>query len=180
MDARKYLKKAAFELIGEKAIDKISVKELVERADVSKQSFYRYYDDKYSLANEVYAELTQGMISPETIHNIEDWKDMYKHQFSIFREHYDFIRHLYSSKEVGCTLDFEIKSTIRFDKELLKMRGADISNPRILFAIQAKDVGGTYMMRDWILSGMLVSDEEMVERFQLIVPMILVPYILKQ
>ena len=51
-----------------------------------------------------------------------------------------------------------------------------MTDPRIMFAIEAKDVGGTYMMRDWILGGMQVSDSEMVTRFQLIIPQLLVPY----
>lgn len=90
----------------------------------------------------------------------------------------DFVRHLYSSRETGCTVDFEIASTIRFDKAILSRKGADLKNPRIIFAIEAKDVGGTYAMRDWILAGMQVEDEEMVERFRLIIPQILVPYFL--
>ena len=49
-------------------------------------------------------------------------------------------------------------------------------HPRIQFAIEAKDVGGTWAMRDWILGGMQVSDEEMAERFALVIPKILLPY----
>ena len=37
-------------------------------------------------------------------------------------------------------------------------------------------MGGTWAMRDWILGGMQVSDEEMAERFALVIPKILLPY----
>lgn len=47
-------------------------------AEVSKQTFYRYYKDKYELANEIYAQLTQqGIIEPEKIQTEDDWRDMY-------------------------------------------------------------------------------------------------------
>ena len=177
MNAQKFIKKAAYEVIVKKPVEDVTLKEILSVAEVSKQTFYRYYKDKYELANEIYAQLTQqGIIEPEKIQNEDDWRNLYLKQFAAFREHMDFVRHLYSSRETGCTVDFEIASTIRFDKVILSRKGADLKNPRIIFAIEAKDVGGTYAMRDWILAGMQVEDEEMVERFRLIIPQILLPY----
>ena len=177
MNAQKLIKKAAYEVIVKKPVEDVTLKEILAAAEVSKQTFYRYYKDKYELANEIYAQLTQeGIIEPEKIQTEDDWRDMYLRQFAAFREHLDFVRHLYSSRETGCTVDFEIESTIRFDKAILARKGVDLKNPRITFAIEAKDVGGTYAMRDWILGGMQVEDAEMVERFRLIIPQILVPY----
>jgi len=179
LNAQKFIKKAAYEVIVKKPVEDVTLKEILSVAEVSKQTFYRYYKDKYELANEIYAQLTQqGIIEPEKIQNEDDWRNLYLKQFAAFREHMDFVRHLYSSRETGCTVDFEIASTIRFDKIILSRKGADLKNPRIIFAIEAKDVGGTYAMRDWILAGMQVEDEEMVERFRLIIPQILVPYFL--
>lgn len=179
MNAQKFIKKAAYEVIVKKPVEDVTLKEILSVAEVSKQTFYRYYKDKYELANEIYAQLTQqGIIEPEKIQNEDDWRNLYLKQFAAFREHMEFVRHLYSSRETGCTVDFEIASTIRFDKIILSRKGADLKNPRIIFAIEAKDVGGTYAMRDWILAGMQVEDEEMVERFRLIIPQILVPYFL--
>ena len=180
MNAKKLLKEAAYQAIVKKPIEDVTLKEILSRAEVSKQTFYRYYKDKYELANEVYYELTQrGIIEPEQVRTERDWREMYLRQFALFREHLDFIRHLYSSRETGCTVDYEIMSTVRFDKAILARNGADVKDPRIMFAIEAKDVGGTYAMRDWILGGMQVSDEEMVERFLLVIPPILLPYLLK-
>lgn len=177
MNAKKYLKEAAYALISKDPIETIKTKDLLSRADVSKQTFYRYYKDKYELANAIYAELTQkGIINSQSVESLDDWREMYLKQFNRFREHLSFIRHLYTSKETGCTFDYEVKCTIQFDKEYLTLRGADVTDPRILFALEAKDVGGTYAMKQWILSGMTVDDREMVERFALIIPKILLPY----
>ena len=180
MNAKKLLHEAAYKVIERKPIEHITLKEILDAADVSKQTFYRYYRDKYSLANEIYHGLTQeGIISPDLVHTQKEWEAMYLKQFSVFRQHMDFVKHLYSSRETGCTVDYEIESTVRFDKEILSRNGADVTDPRIMFAIEAKDVGGTYAMRDWILGGMQVADAEMVQRFLLVIPQILVPYLLK-
>ena len=178
MNAKKLLKEAAYRLITQKPIENIKLKTILDAAEVSKQTFYRYYADKYELANELYYELTQkDIIDAEMVHSRADWEDMYLRQFRTFRQHMDFVKLLYTSKETGCTLDYEIESTIKLDKILLSRNGADITDPRIMFAIEAKDVGGTYAMRDWILGNMQVADEEMVQRFLMIIPHILLPYI---
>lgn len=171
------LRESMYGIVSRKAVEQVSVREIVEAAEVSKQTFYRYYKDKYELVNELYFELFQkDIIVPENLETENDWRNIYIRQFSAFRKHLDFVKHLFSSKETGCTLDYEIELTIRFDKEILKKKGADITDPRILFAVEAKDIGGTYAMRDWILGGMQVADEEMVKRFELIIPQILLPF----
>ena len=53
-DPRKKLEIALCKLCEEKSFDKISVKELVNAAKVSRQTFYKYFDDKYDLALWVY------------------------------------------------------------------------------------------------------------------------------
>ncbi|WP_216239788.1 TetR/AcrR family transcriptional regulator [Faecalicatena faecalis] len=177
VNARRMLKEAAYEIVSRKAVEQVSVREIVDAAEISKQTFYRYYKDKYELVNEIYYELFQkDIIIPEKFVKEDDWRKIYLQQFSAFREHLDFVRHLFTSRETGCTLDYEIELTIWFDKEILKRKGVDITDPRILFGIEAKDVGGTFVMRDWIIGGMQVEDEEMVKRFELIIPQILVPF----
>lgn len=179
MNARKMLREAAYEIVVRKAVELVSVREIVDAAEISKQTFYRYYKDKYELVNEIYYELFQkDIIVPEKIETVDDWRKIYLQQFLAYRKNLDFVRHLFTSKETGCTLDYEIELTIRFDKEILQQKGADITDPRISFAIEAKDVGGTFAMRDWILGGMQVEDEEMVKRFELIIPQILLPFYL--
>lgn len=177
MNAQKLLRQAAYNILEQRPIESVTTVAILREAEVSKQTFYRYYADKYALANEVYYDLfDRDVIVAEKVACMQDWRDTYREQFRRYREHLDFARNLFSSRETGCTTDFEIRQTLAFDKALLKARGVDITDQRILFALEAKDVGGTYSMRNWILGGMQVPDDEMVTRFELIIPQILVPY----
>ncbi len=63
MNAQKFIKKAAYEVIVKKPVEDVTLKEILSVAEVSKQTFYRYYKDKYELANEIYAQLTQQGLS---------------------------------------------------------------------------------------------------------------------
>jgi AcrR family transcriptional regulator len=57
--SKKAIQKAFAELLSEKKdINKITVKEIVERADISKSTFYSHYEDIYSVSEEFEAEIT--------------------------------------------------------------------------------------------------------------------------
>ncbi len=177
MNVKKLLRKAAYEIVSQKPVEKVTIREILEIADVSRQTFYRNYTDKYALVNEIYYDLTnKGIVEPEAVNSLESWHKMYLMQFAAYRKHLDFVRHLFSSRETGCTLEFEIQQTLEFDKALLKKNGADLNDGRILFALEAKDIGGTNVMADWIIGGMKTDDDEMVIRFELVIPEILRKY----
>lgn len=58
MDARvRYtkmmIKNTFFDLLKEKAIDKITVKEICARAQINRATFYKYYDNAYDLLNKI-------------------------------------------------------------------------------------------------------------------------------
>lgn len=57
--SKKAIQKAFAELLSEKKdINKITVKEIVERADISKSTFYSHYEDIYSVSEEFEDEIT--------------------------------------------------------------------------------------------------------------------------
>jgi AcrR family transcriptional regulator len=60
---RKLLRDALLELIEERGFDAITVGEIAERAMVSRAAFYRYYQDKYDLVEQIFDEAIQTFVS---------------------------------------------------------------------------------------------------------------------
>jgi AcrR family transcriptional regulator len=60
---RKLLRDALLELIEERGFDAITVGEIAERAMVSRAAFYRYYQDKYDLVEQIFDEAMQNFVS---------------------------------------------------------------------------------------------------------------------
>ncbi len=54
--SKRVIKESLFELMQEKPINKITVKELCERADVNRSTFYAYYTDIYDLDRKIIKE----------------------------------------------------------------------------------------------------------------------------
>ena len=69
------IKKAYFDLIKEKSVEKISVTELCEIADVNRGTFYKYFKDVYDLANYVEDDLVDMFIEM-TKKNINNTKEI--------------------------------------------------------------------------------------------------------
>jgi AcrR family transcriptional regulator len=53
MITRKLLKESILELMKNRSINKISIKDICENADVNRTTFYNYYTDQYALLNEI-------------------------------------------------------------------------------------------------------------------------------
>ncbi len=93
---KKWIRRAFTELLAEKrSINKITVSELAERADVTKTTFYYHYEDIYAVAeefeNELIAELDETLadISKE---NPQDYSAYIKRLLSFIKEHEESYR----------------------------------------------------------------------------------------
>jgi AcrR family transcriptional regulator len=69
------LREALLALIEERGFDALTVGEIASRAMVSRAAFYRYYQDKYDLAEQIFEETLQAMVNEfdplrrEMLHN---------------------------------------------------------------------------------------------------------------
>lgn len=69
------LKEALIELLKQKSIDKISVKELCEVADINRSTFYAHYADQYSLLHQIEQEVLDGINHYLSDFNFESYED---------------------------------------------------------------------------------------------------------
>lgn len=59
---KRVLKESLAELLTEKTIEKITVKEICETADINRGTFYSHYSDQYDLYNSMIEELLDGIM----------------------------------------------------------------------------------------------------------------------
>ncbi len=80
---QKLLREALIELIEERGFDKLTVQELTERAMVSRAAFYRNYQDKYDLVEQIFAEAMEDLFNavsePESEHPPHNWVRFFEH-----------------------------------------------------------------------------------------------------
>ena len=84
------LKQSLIELLEQKNIRQISIKEICERANVSRSTFYSYYGSQYELLNAVEREImeeTQLMASKEQDHDEAHTKQLLEEHFQYILDH---------------------------------------------------------------------------------------------
>lgn len=69
---RRAVRNALIELAEEKDVDKITVKELCERAEISKPAFYSHYGNIYDVVDEVENEVVQKVCDQMAHRSIDD------------------------------------------------------------------------------------------------------------
>lgn len=63
---KRQMKEALVDLLREKEFDKVTVKDIIEKADYNRTTFYNHYQDKYDLVEEIETELLDGLVSAAT------------------------------------------------------------------------------------------------------------------
>lgn len=80
---QKLLREALIELIEEQGFDALTVREITERAMVSRATFYRNYQDKFALVEQIYSEATgtlfHTVIESGTSHPPQIWVRFFEH-----------------------------------------------------------------------------------------------------
>ncbi len=80
---QKLLREALIELIEERGFDTLTVGEITERAMISRAAFYRNYQDKYDLVEQIFNEAMQALLVSvadlETAHSPQIWVRFLEH-----------------------------------------------------------------------------------------------------
>jgi AcrR family transcriptional regulator len=80
---QKLLREALISLIEEKGFDALTVGEITERAMVSRAAFYRNYQDKYSLVEQIFEEAMHTLLNEvegmRSEHPSEVWVKFFEH-----------------------------------------------------------------------------------------------------
>jgi AcrR family transcriptional regulator len=80
---QKLLRDALIELIEEQGFDSLTVGQITERAMVSRAAFYRNYQDKYALVEQIFEEAIQALFNAvselSTVHSPQVWVRFFEH-----------------------------------------------------------------------------------------------------
>ncbi|MGN1271749.1 MAG: TetR/AcrR family transcriptional regulator [Lactobacillus sp.] len=85
------IKETLFDLLKTKKLDKITVKEVCDRADINRSTFYRNYLDIYDLFEKIEQELTQ-----EVFQSGDLFSDRYQ-LLEVIYQHQDFYREFFQA-----------------------------------------------------------------------------------
>lgn len=156
------LKKTITELLTEKPIEKITVKEICERADVNRGTFYSHYSDQFDLYDSITDELIEGVFERLGDFFYCGRQDLLKSVALVYeyiKENSTLVGVLLQSS-TGYSLDSKLCEII--EKVYLKNIKNNVPDNSVVDAAYSFMASGNIgLIKYWLSTGMEKSVEEM-------------------
>ena len=140
-------------------VDKITVKNIVEGCDVTRQTFYRNFKDKYDLINWYFDKLVlQSFAQIGMGHTVGE---SLTQKFHFIEREKAFFTGAFRSDDYNSLKEHDFELILRFYKELIARKTSQPLDEELQFLLEMYCQGSVYMTVKWVLGGMKDSPEEM-------------------
>ena len=160
---QKVIMQTFLDILEHKSLDKITVKDIIETAEVNRNTFYYYFDDIYDLIDRIFEQELETVISEAKEES--SFYEEYIRAASILIDHRQAIIHIYNSKSREILFDYMQKTTDAFVVRFVRKAAADydISEEGVEFITyfySSAIIGNT--MR-WLKDGMPFYREKLLK-----------------
>lgn len=148
---RKHLEKAMVYYLKKKDLYKITIKELTEAAEISRQTFYKHYETKEELylacSERFFLELNERIVHEMVNDGITAIEDKYSYLFNGYRKEIQGIKVYMSIEDKDLIMKSLNKANITMINELL---GMDLAYEDKQLVIDMMSAMVYVMMRKWV------------------------------
>ena len=125
--------KSIKQILTYKTLDKITVKEIVDDSGMTRQTFYRYFHDKYDLVNWYFDKLAQQTIKKMGI-SLTLEEGLIK-KFSLLKKEKDFFTEAFKSKDCNSLFDYDLQLiTEYYSKRIIEKNSRTFESRNKIFA----------------------------------------------
>lgn len=153
------LAEAAKECMKGTSVDRITVKEIAETCGMTRQTFYRNFQDKYDLINWYFDKLLL-----ESFAHMGEGKTVYEglvKKFEYIRKERVFFAGAFRSDDHNSLKEHDFELILRFYLDLLEEKTGKPPQEKFRFLLEMYCRGSIYMTVKWVVGGMKATPEEM-------------------
>lgn len=157
---------AFVELLAQKPLDKITVKDVIERADVNRNTFYYYYENIPALLDALFEqELEKFVASTE---KSDSFAKEYVRAYSLVRDHKRAVYHVYQSGERQSISRFLETAAELFVESFVRKAAApyDLDENGIYYVTHFYSYAIVGMTSHWVREDMPPVDWNLPERIE--------------
>lgn len=159
-DTRYVFARSIMELMETQSLDKITVTDIVKKSGMTRQTFYRYFKDKYDLVNWYFERLADK--SFKQISNSYTLKEGLVKKFTFLLNDRVFFSEAFKSKDYNNIENYDYLSILDLYKGIIYKKIGDIPDD-IMFLLEMYCHGSITMTVEWATTGMKRSPEEMAD-----------------
>ncbi len=168
MNAKFLLGETIENLLYKTSIDKITLKIILNKSGVSKQTFYRYFKDKYDLANWQFLRLFSKALSSITPQMT--FTESVVCIYSGFRKKKKYLKNMYSSDDYNNLSGFINIMLKKYFYEVLKQNGFNEKDEEIIFLVDTWIYVISENTKRWIMNDCKQRKETVIKSFVTTMP----------
>ena len=157
-------------------VEKITVKEIVEICGLTRQTFYRYFKDKYDLVNWYFEKLV--LKSFRQMGDGCSLQEALQLKFAFIKSEHSFFKEAFKSNDYNNLVNYDFNCIYEFYKNIIEKNLGQSVTADIDFLLKMYCKGSIDMTVEWVLSDMPISIDDIVKLLIEALPQRLEPFIL--
>lgn len=142
-------------------VEKITVKEIVEACGVTRQTFYRNFQDKYDLINWYFDKILL-----ESFEHMGEGTTVYEslvNKFTYIQEEKLFFKAAFKNDDQNCLRDHDFELITAFYTNQIEERTGKKISPQLRFQLEMYCQGSIFMTVQWVLGYRKYTPEELAK-----------------
>lgn len=142
-------------------VEKITVKEIVDACGVTRQTFYRNFQDKYDLINWYFDKILL-----ESFEHMGEGKSVYEglvNKFTYIQEEKLFFKATFKNDDQNCLRDHDFQLITAFYTDQIESRTGKKISPHLQFQLEMYCQGSIFMTVQWVLGCRKCTPEELAK-----------------
>lgn len=169
MNTKKIIEDSMFLLLKTKSFEKITIDMILNESNVSRSTFYRYFNDKYELMNWCYQSYVDTLLF-KVYHGTENWRTTLSQIFQFLSDNHEYFEQASKVQGKNSFADFLYNYSYEFYRNIYLNKANEkalANHARV--ALEFNCIGGVHIVKEWLKNGRKESVEEISEwTFQLI------------
>ena len=159
-DKTKYrLAEAAKKCMAASGTDAMTVTQIVQTCGVTRQTFYRNFQDKYDLINWYFDKILL-----ESFEHMGEGKSVYEglvNKFTYIQEEKLFFKAAFKNDDQNCLRDHDFQLITAFYTDQIESRTGKKISPHLQFQLEMYCQGSIFMTVQWVLGCRKCTPEEL-------------------
>lgn len=157
------------ELLEEKALEQVTVKELTAKLGVSRQTFYYYFHDIYEIVEWIFERESEVVLSE--FGTIDSWQYGYVLMMKWLQNHRTFVLHCYRSVQKEYVQNFMNRILYQYIEHVVRTQAEDmnVTEEQVKFITRFFTLAINAISLEWIGEGMKEEPARMAERVNMLI-----------
>mgnify|MGYP002619131725 CR=1 FL=1 len=156
------LARAMKECMKTTSVENITVKQITEKCELTRQTFYRNFLDKYDLINWYFDVLAQMSFKQMGI-SMTLREGLVK-KFEFIKGEGQFFAAAFSSESQNCLMEYDYQCIYQFYCDIIHKQGVDKIPEELEFLLRMYCRGSIAMTVEWATTGMKMSPEQLADQ----------------